>query len=173
MADDDEFTLAPSEEHSLLLELEGEWDVLCRYFTGDDDLTIEVEGKESITMLGGFWAVGTLTADVMGTPLHGRSSFGYDPERRVYISTWQDSMNPHFYFFEGQYDMVSGILHLSGRNFDPRRGAASLYRSAVHFTERRAHRQALGGRRRRLRHPDPRIPVHPPAQEGEAEVGIA
>lgn len=135
MADDDEFTLAPSEEHSLLLELEGEWDVLCRYFTGDDDLTIEVEGKESITMLGGFWAVGTLTADVMGTPLHGRSSFGYDPERRVYISTWQDSMNPHFYFFEGQYDMVSGILHLSGRNFDPRRGAASLYRSAVHFTD--------------------------------------
>ena len=55
---------------------------------GGDTNPIEVEGTENGTMLGDLWCNSHFEADMMGSPISGNGSLGYDPVKKKYIFTW-------------------------------------------------------------------------------------
>ncbi|MFT5413162.1 MAG: hypothetical protein ACI9NC_005916 [Verrucomicrobiales bacterium] len=124
---------SPTAEHAFLASQAGTWTVHCSYSMGPDVAPMEVEATEQADMLGPFWLAARLEADMLGSPMHGHGSTGYDPVRKVYVATWKDSSNPFLYSFEGFHDQEENTLKLSGENYDPMRCVRSIYRSHIQY----------------------------------------
>ena len=123
----------PSSEHDWLKKNNGHWSVECAYFMAPGADPIEVEGSEANEMLGDFWCVGNFEADMLGTPMIGQSSLGYDPVKKRFVSTWKDSSTPFHYTFEGEINEDGKGITFTGENFDPIRQCSALYRSRIEF----------------------------------------
>ncbi len=128
-----QITIGASEEHSQIQRKTGTWKVHCCYFMGGDANPVEVDGTETGKMLGQLWCKSHFEADMMGSPLSGNGSLGYDPVKKKYISTWNDSTAPFLYLFEGDFNSETNALELSGENYDPVRQCPALYRSRIEF----------------------------------------
>ena len=122
-----------SAEHNFLATQEGTWKVPCSYSMGPDADPMEVEGIEKAEMLGPFWLASRFEADLLGSPMSGHGSTGYDPVRKVFVATWKDSSNPFLYTFEGFLDEKDNTLKLSGENYDPMRGVNAIYRCHIKY----------------------------------------
>jgi len=119
--------------HSELRRKEGQWHVKCTYFMGGEADPIEISGSETGRMLGDLWCNSRFEADMLGSPLRGNASIGYDPIKAKYVATWKDSTTPFLYTFEGTFDSASEVFELAGENFDPVRGRLATYRSRLEF----------------------------------------
>jgi hypothetical protein len=139
MSENTQTTIGASDEHSLIHRKKGNWKVHCCYFMGGDTNPIEVEGTENGTMLGDLWCNSHFEADMMGSPISGNGSLGYDPVKKKYIFTWNDSTAPFLYLFEGDFDSESNVLDLAGENYDPVRQCSAIYRSRIEFKGENEH----------------------------------
>jgi hypothetical protein len=120
--------LGATDEHARLLERVGVWKVACKYFMNPADEPIEAEGSDRVQALGPYWTSSAFHCDVMGSPIEGLATMGFDPGKQKYVSTWQDSSNPYFYYYEGTWD-DEGKLVMEGDNIDPMTGKLVKYRS--------------------------------------------
>lgn len=116
----------PTEQHEQLMKKLGEWKIACQYFLGGQ--AVAAEGSDRIEGLGPFWTVGHFRCDMMGTEIIGISTSGYCPVKKKYVGTWQDSVTPFFYYFEGDLD-EDGRLVMEGQNYDPVSQTYTNYRS--------------------------------------------
>jgi hypothetical protein len=119
----------PTAEHGALMELVGEWNVECTYAMGPGE-EMTCEAKETIEPVGAFWTVSLFQSEMMGMPFIGRCTMGYDPRREVWIATWVDSMMPHMYVMEGNYDEAGKVLTMNSEGPAPGSGELTNYRSA-------------------------------------------
>ena len=132
-----------SPQHDFLALQEGDWDVQCAYSMGPDADPIEVPGSEKAEMIGPFWLVTRFEADLLGTPMCGQASFGYDPVKKVFVGTWKDSSIPFHYTFEGFLDDDQKVLKMSGENYDPMRGLPAIYRTTTEYLSNDEKRMTL------------------------------
>ena len=97
----------PGPEHEVLKPLAGEWDATVESFAAPGQPPMLAKGIETGTMIGGFWLVSDFKSEVMGQPFLGRSTLGYDPAKKKYVSTWIDSMTPSLSVGESDYDAAT------------------------------------------------------------------
>ena len=102
-------------------------------------VVVEVDGVEHGQMLGELWCNSRFEADMLGSPLRGNGSIGFDPVKEKYVGTWKDSATPFLYTFEGDFDADANVLEMSGVNFDPVRRCPATYRSRLEFTSADQH----------------------------------
>lgn len=109
----------PQQEHTWLQQFAGEWDSESEGSMGPDQPPVICKGTMSSRMLGEFWVVNEIKADLMGTPMTGLQTIGYDSEKKAYVGTWVDSMMSHMWKYEGAVDKSGKILTLGadGPNF--------------------------------------------------------
>ncbi len=131
--DSDQMQIGACPEHSEIRRKAGKWKVRCTYFMGGEADPIEVEGTESGEMLGELWCNSRFEADMLGSPLAGNASLGFDPVKKKYVATWKDSATPFLYVFEGDFDPEERVFELAGENYDPVRCCRAVYRSRVEF----------------------------------------
>ena len=125
--------IGPAPEHAEIRRKVGEWNVRCTYFMGGVGDPIEVDGRERGEMLGELWCNSRFEADMLGSPLSGNASLGFDPVKKRFVGTWKDSATPFLYTFEGGFDAAASLLDMAGTNFDPVRRCPATYRSKVEF----------------------------------------
>ena len=130
-------------EHEFLARQEGKWDVCCTYSMGPEIDPMEVTGSETAEMLGPFWLVTRFEADLLGSPMSGQASTGYDPVRKRFVGSWKDSSIPFLYTFEGFLDDEQKTLRMSGENYDPVRGLNAMYRSVIEYISDREKKLTL------------------------------
>ncbi len=88
-----------------LKAMAGKWEMNQKsYYGGPGAPPTEQKATETATMLGDFWLLGEVEAEMMGQPFHGRSIAGYDMVKDTYVLYWVDTMVPYGMFFEGAYD---------------------------------------------------------------------
>jgi len=136
MSNDEENPTPPfraSDVHDFLASQEGKWSIRCSYSMGPEADPMEVDGTETAEMIGPFWLVTRMEADLLGSPMTGQASTGYDPVKKICIGTWKDSSNPFLYTFEGFLDDEQKTLKMSGENYDPMRGVRAIYRSVIDY----------------------------------------
>ena len=97
----------PGPEHAVLKDLAGTWDATVESFAAPGQPPMLAKGIETGTMVGGFWLVSDFKSEVMGQPFLGRSTLGYDPVKKKYVSTWIDSMTPSLSVGESDYDAAT------------------------------------------------------------------
>jgi hypothetical protein len=104
---------APTKEHEWLKQLEGEWIVETEAVMGPGQPAIKSKGTETVRSLGGYWTVGEIKSDFMGTPFNGIMTLGYDPKAKKYIGSWVASVEGHFWKYEGTLDAAGKVLTLN------------------------------------------------------------
>jgi hypothetical protein len=104
---------SPLKEHEWLKQLEGEWITEMEAVMGPGQAPLKSKGSEVVRPLGGFWTVGEMKSDIMGTPVTGIMTLGYDPKSNKYIGSWVCSVDGHFWKYEGTVDASGKILTLN------------------------------------------------------------
>ena len=123
----------PSAEHADLLKAAGIWHVKGRFFMAPDAPPMETTGVETVGSVGGFWVVGRYESEFFGAPFHGRGTAGYDAWKKVYVSTWVDSMSPSMISLTGT--KVGNVLTMEGDGVDPSSGAPCRYKTVESIEE--------------------------------------
>jgi len=102
----------PQEQHQWLERFAGEWVTQSEGSMGPDQPPMKCEGTMTSRMLGGFWVINEMQGDVMGAPMTGLQTIGYDPEKKKYVGTWVDSMTNLLWQYEGTVDESGNKLSL-------------------------------------------------------------
>jgi hypothetical protein len=107
----------PTKEHLGLKEMEGTWECVMK----SDMMPEDAKGTETITMVGGFWAVFDVKFPemMMGFPWHGHGTIGYDPEKKKYVGTFVHSAAPHMSIGEGTMDAAGKVLTMNWEGMGP------------------------------------------------------
>jgi hypothetical protein len=110
---------APSSEHVWLEKFVGEWVTKSEAKMGPDQPAMQCSGTLSSRMLGGFWVLNEMKGDMVGEPMTGVQTIGYDEARKMYVGTWVDSMTAYMWQYEGNVDATGKVLTLDadGPNF--------------------------------------------------------
>jgi len=109
----------PEKAHEWLQQMVGEWDAEMEAMAAPGQPAMKCKGTIQARSLGGYWVVSEMKADMMGKPMIGIQSIGYDPKTKKYVGTWVDSMSAHIWKYEGTLDESGKILTLEaeGPNF--------------------------------------------------------
>ncbi len=105
----------PTPNHTRMMESVGIWDVKAKHFMEPGKPPMETTAVETITAVGGFWTVSRYESNIMGAPFVGQATMGYDPEKKVHVSTWVDSMSPMMMRFEGNYDAAGKVITMKAK----------------------------------------------------------
>ena len=103
----------PQKEHEWLKQLEGEWVTECEASMAPGQPPVKCQGTEVVRSLGGFWTLGEMKADFMGTPFTGLMTLGYDTKSKKYFGSWVCSMDGHLWKYEGTVDASGKVLTLN------------------------------------------------------------
>ncbi len=124
----------PAQKNQWLQKFVGEWDTTSEGTMGPGQPPVKCQGTISSRMLGGFWLVNEMKAEVFGSPMTGIQTIGYNSQKKSYVGTWVDSMTDHIWQYEGDVD-ASGkklVLEAEGPNFMAE-GKLTKFRDAYEF----------------------------------------
>ncbi len=109
----------PTKEHQWLKQFQGEWTTQQKGDLGPGQPPMACSGTITSRMVGGFWVVNEMKGDIMGVPMTGLQTIGYDVSKKKYVGTWVDSMTSFIWHYEGNVDETGKILTLEadGPNF--------------------------------------------------------
>jgi hypothetical protein len=124
----------PTKEHAWLERFVGEWETEAKGVAGPDVPEVTCQGKMTVRMLGGFWAVCDIETDMMGTRIQAVQTIGYDSETKRYVGTWVDSVMNHLWQYDGSVDETGQVLTLvaEGPNLTTE-GKTSKFRDQYEF----------------------------------------
>lgn len=117
----------PTPQHLELLKAVGTWDIDGKMYMEPGGDPMPTKAVETVSALGAWWIMGEFESEMFGMPFQGRSSCGYDPFHKQYVSTWCDSMSPSLFHMTGQKEGDSLIME--GEGVDPSGGAAAHYKT--------------------------------------------
>jgi hypothetical protein len=103
---------APQKEHEFLKQFVGEWETEMEASAGPGEKPMKCKGTMSSRMLGGFWVLSEIDSDMLGTPMKGLQTIGYEPKAKKYVGTWVDSMMNHMWKYSGTVDESGKTLTL-------------------------------------------------------------
>jgi hypothetical protein len=104
---------SPQKEHEWLKQLEGDWVTESEAVMGPGQAPVKCKWSEVVRSIGGFWTIGEMKSDIMGTPVTGIMTLGYDPKIKKYIGSWVCSVDGHFWKYEGTVDAAGKVLTLN------------------------------------------------------------
>jgi hypothetical protein len=124
----------PQKEHEWLQKFVGEWESESEASMGPDQPAMKCKGTMSSRMLGGFWVVSEVKADMPGVQVNAIQTIGYDEKSKKYVGTWVDSMMNYMWKYEGTVEGngTKLILEAEGPNFT-QPGKTSKFRDAYEF----------------------------------------
>lgn len=107
-----------TDAHKVLQKDAGTWTADMKMWVGSED-PIEASGVEVNKMVGDLWVASQFTAEIFGQKYTGSGNFGYDPEKKKYVGSWVDSMNPYASHMEGTYDAEKKTMTMLTKGKDP------------------------------------------------------
>lgn len=97
-----------TEHHKRILAGVGEWEgTITMHIPEMEPQTMPAQ--ETVEAVGEYWTTSTFTAD-MGMPFIGKSSLGYDSDKKQYVGTWIDSTTTHLVVMNGEFDAKKNAL---------------------------------------------------------------
>lgn len=124
----------PQKEHDWLQKFVGKWEVEMEAVMGPGQDPVKSQGTITSRMLGKFWVVNEMQGDMMGTPVTGLQTLGYDSKEKKYVGTWVDSATTHMWHYEGTVDEAGTRIVLEATGPNPMaEGKQARYRDSYEF----------------------------------------
>lgn len=107
-----------TDHHKRILSGVGDWEgTITMFMPGMEPQAMPAQ--EKVEALGEYWTTSTFTADMGGMPFAGKSSLGYDTDKKQYVSTWIDSTTTYLTVMHGDFDAKKNamIMRWKGPNW--------------------------------------------------------
>ena len=121
--------MTPGKEHALLARSDGEWDEeLTMWMQPGAEPTKSTATAESKMILDQQM---THKGSFNGMPFEGIGITGYDNAKKVFFSTWIDSMGTGIMYSEGKWKDAGKSIEYKGKSIDPVSGTELSIREII------------------------------------------
>jgi Protein of unknown function (DUF1579) len=128
--------MTPSENHKLLAKEVGTWEAEVSQWMDPSAPPSKAKATNVVTMaMNGLYQMGNFTSTMMGMPMTGQSTVGYDNAKKMYVSSWIDNLGSGIVRMSGTYDKGTNILSLKGTQTDPMTGSDSEIRQEMKYLD--------------------------------------
>lgn len=117
----------PTKENEWLQKFVGTWESEVEIYMEPGKEPMKSKGSEVARMIGGFWLLSEVNAEMMGTPFTGIMTLGYDAKSQKYVGTWVDSMAGYLWKYEGSVDETGKILTMETEGPCPMMGPGKMF----------------------------------------------
>ena len=129
--------MTPGPVHQWMAKGVGDWKVESKMWY-DENAKEPILGTGNCTntmILGGRYLQSKHTSEIMGMPFEGVATTGYDNGKKVFISSWIDSMGTGMYQLQGTLDEKTQTITMKGTAFDPVTGKDCTVREVQKFVD--------------------------------------
>lgn len=127
--------MTPGEKHKWLAKYAGNWEGEVHSYMPGGPVDTQ-QAKETIRMtMNGLYQESDFSSNMMGQPMSGHSTMGFDNMRKVFVSTWIDNFGSGIIMMEGSYDEASKTLNMKGKQSDPMVNMQSDIRQEMKFAD--------------------------------------
>lgn len=138
--------MTPGDMHKWLEKTNGTWE--GEVSTWMDAATPPMKSKATnvqTSVLGGRYVIGKFNSMMMGQPMEGMSTTGYDNAKKMFVSTWVDNMGTGIVHMSGTYDEATKTLNLKGYQTDFMTGKESEIREVMTMIDDNSYTQTMYG----------------------------
>jgi hypothetical protein len=127
----------PVQEHEWLKKLLGEWRTETEMTMGPDQPVQKSTGAESVTSLGGLWAIGEGKGSMPdGQSMEYRTALGYDVSFKEYRGCWLGSVSSHLWKYVGDLSADGKTMTLNCEGPDMvNDGKTALYKDVIEIID--------------------------------------
>lgn len=136
----------PGAMHEWLAKTNGTWEAeVTQWMDAAAPPTKAKAVNVQSSALGGRYVIGKFTTTMMGQPMEGMSTMGYDNAKKMFTSTWVDNMGTGIVHMSGTYDEATKTLNLKGHQTDPMTGKDSDMREEMKMIDDNTYTLAMYG----------------------------
>ncbi len=138
--------MTPGDMHKWLEKTNGTWE--AEVSTWMDAAAPPMKSKATnvqTAALGGRYFIGKFNSSMMGQPMEGMSTTGYDNAKKMFVSTWVDNMGTGIVHMSGTYDEATKTLSLKGHQTDFMTGKESEIREEMKMIDDNTYTMTMYG----------------------------
>jgi Protein of unknown function (DUF1579) len=126
--------MTPSENHKMLAKEVGTWEGEVSQWMDPNAPPTKAKATNVVTMaMNGLYQMGNFTTTMMGMPMMGQSTVGYDNAKKMYVASWIDNLGSGIVRMSGAFDIATKTLTLKGTQTDPMTGKDSDIRQEMKY----------------------------------------
>jgi hypothetical protein len=136
----------PGDMHKWMEKTNGTWEGDVSSWMAPDapPATSKAVNVQS-SVLGGRYVIGKFTGSMMGAPLDGMNTMGYDNAKKMFTSTWIDNMGTGIVHMTGTYNEATKTLSLKGHQTDFMTGKDSDIREEMVMIDDNTYKMTMYG----------------------------
>lgn len=128
--------MTPGEMHKWLANHVGTWEAEVSQWLDPSAPPTKANATDVVTMsMNGLYQVGNFSSSMMGMPMIGQSTLGYDNAKKMFVMCWIDNLGSGMVFMTGSYDEKTKTLNLKGTQTDPMTGKDADIRQENRFID--------------------------------------
>lgn len=138
--------MTPGDNHKWLEKSNGTWEAeVSQWMDPAAPPTKAKAVNVQSSMLGGRYVISKFTSTMMGQPMEGMSTTGYDNAKKMFVSTWIDNLGTGIVHMSGNVDAATNTLNLKGHQTDPMTGKDSEMREEMKMIDDNTYTMTLYG----------------------------
>ena len=115
--------MTPGPMHKWMAGQVGTWEAEVSQWMDPTAPPTKSKATDVVTMaMNGLYQVGNFSTSMMGMPMMGQSTLGYDNAKKWFVLSWIDNLGSGIVYMTGTYDEKTKTLSLKGKQTDPMSG---------------------------------------------------
>ena len=128
--------MTPSAMHQWMAKHAGTWEAEVSTWMDPSAPPSKAKATDVVTMaMNGLFQVGNFSSSMMGMPMTGQSTLGYNNATKMFVLSWIDNFSSGIISMTGTYDEKTKTLSLKGKQTDPISGKDTDIRQENKFID--------------------------------------
>lgn len=138
--------MTPGAMHKWLSTHVGTWEAEVSTWMDPSAPPTKAKATDIVKMtMNGLYQVGEFSTMMMGMPMKGQSTLGYDNAKKKFVMSWIDNIGSGIVYMTGTYDEATKTLELRGKQTDPMSGTDSDIRQVNKYIDADTYTMAMYG----------------------------
>ena len=138
--------MTPGAMHKWMASHAGTWEAEVTQWMDPSAPPTKSKATDVVKMtMNGLYQVADFSSRMMGMPMMGHSTLGYDNAKKKFVMTWIDNLGSGIVYMTGTYDEATKTLELRGKQTDPMTGTDSDIRQVNKYIDSDTYTMAMYG----------------------------
>jgi len=128
--------MTPGPMHKWMASHVGTWEAEVSQWLDPAAPPTKSKATDVVKMsMNGLYQIADFSSNMMGMPMTGQSTLGYDNAKKKFVLSWIDNLGSGIVVMSGTYDEATKTLELKGKQTDPMTGGDSDIRQVNKYID--------------------------------------
>jgi hypothetical protein len=138
--------MTPGPMHQWMSKHVGTWEAEISQWMDPSAPPNKTKATDVVKMsMNGLYQVAEFSSTMMGMPMMGQSTLGYDNAKKKFVLSWIDNLGSGIVYMTGTYDEATKTMELKGKQTDPMTGKDSDIRQVNKYMDADTYTMAMYG----------------------------